>query len=65
VVKAARPFPVLRWIAALWMLVWLPSYVRVWGDRHLESKKLMSHRRFHETFWALQTLKLSTAITCA
>jgi hypothetical protein len=25
----------------------------------------LSYRRPHETFWALQTLKLSTAITCA
>jgi len=24
-------FPVLRWGAAVWMAVWLPAYVRVWG----------------------------------
>jgi hypothetical protein len=35
VLKADRPFPVLRWIAALWMTVWLPAYVRVWGWANL------------------------------
>jgi hypothetical protein len=35
VLKAARPFPVLRWIAVLWMMVWLPVYVRVWGWANL------------------------------
>lgn len=24
-------FPVLRWIAPLWLVVWLPAYARVWG----------------------------------
>ena len=28
---AAHPFPVLRWVAVAWMLVWLPAYIRVWG----------------------------------
>ena len=31
--SAPRPhvFPVLRWVAVAWMLVWLPAYVHVWG----------------------------------
>jgi hypothetical protein len=33
--KPASPFPVLRWIALLWMVVWLPAYVRVWGWSNL------------------------------
>lgn len=33
--NAARPFPVLRWAAVLWMMVWLPAYVRVWGWANL------------------------------
>jgi hypothetical protein len=28
-------FPVLRWCALLWMLVWLPAYFRVWGWANL------------------------------
>lgn len=28
---AREPFPVLRWVALGWVLVWLPVYVRVWG----------------------------------
>jgi len=24
-------FPVLRWVSLLWVAVWLPAYVRVWG----------------------------------
>lgn len=24
-------FPILKWVGLLWMLVWLPAYVRVWG----------------------------------
>src|SRR3989442_1630205 len=24
-------FPVLRWFALAWMIVWLPAYARVWG----------------------------------
>src|SRR6266436_4556069 len=24
-------FPVLRWVSLLWIAVWLPAYVRVWG----------------------------------
>lgn len=31
----ARLFPVLRWFALAWMLVWLPAYVRVWGWANL------------------------------
>ena len=29
------PFPVLRWAALVWMAVWLPAYVRVWGWANL------------------------------
>ncbi len=32
---AATPFPVLRWAALLWMAVWLPAYVHVWGWANL------------------------------
>jgi len=28
-------FPVLRWVAAAWMVVWLPAYVHVWGWANL------------------------------
>jgi hypothetical protein len=28
---APHPFPILRWVAIAWMLVWLPAYIRVWG----------------------------------
>ena len=28
-------FPVLRWFALAWMLVWLPTYFRVWGWANL------------------------------
>ena len=28
-------FPVLRWVAAAWMVVWLPAYVKVWGWANL------------------------------
>ncbi len=28
-------FPVLRWAALLWIAVWLPAYVRVWGWTNL------------------------------
>jgi len=28
-------FPVLRWIALAWMVVWLPAYVKVWGWANL------------------------------
>lgn len=31
----AHAFPVLRWVALLWMVVWLPAYVRVWGWANL------------------------------
>jgi len=28
-------FPVLRWVALVWMVVWLPAYMRVWGWANL------------------------------
>ncbi len=28
-------FPVLRWGALAWMVIWLPSYIRVWGWANL------------------------------
>ena len=28
-------FPVLRWVGLLWTLVWLPTYIRVWGWANL------------------------------
>ena len=28
-------FPLLRWVALLWMVVWLPAYVQVWGWANL------------------------------
>ena len=28
-------FPVLRWFALVWMVVWLPAYSRVWGWANL------------------------------
>jgi len=33
--RGTHPFPVLRWVALAWMLVWLPAYVRVWGWANL------------------------------
>jgi len=34
--KGARTaFPVLRWVAAAWMVVWLPAYIKVWGWANL------------------------------
>jgi hypothetical protein len=30
-----QAFPVLRWVAAAWMVVWLPAYVQVWGWANL------------------------------
>lgn len=32
---AGHPFPVLRWVAVLWLAVWLPAYVLVWGWANL------------------------------
>jgi hypothetical protein len=32
---AANTFPILRWFALLWMIVWLPAYFRVWGWANL------------------------------
>lgn len=26
-----HPFPLLRWAALAWLLVWVPAYARVWG----------------------------------
>ena len=31
----AKAFPALRWVAVVWMAVWLPAYVRVWGWANL------------------------------
>jgi hypothetical protein len=31
----ANAFPILRWVALSWMVVWLPSYVRAWGWANL------------------------------
>ena len=28
-------FPVLRWVAVVWMAIWLPAYVHVWGWANL------------------------------
>jgi hypothetical protein len=33
--RDTSPFPVLRWVALTWMIVWLPAYVRVWGWANL------------------------------
>lgn len=35
VAKQAQAFPALRWVAAAWMVVWLPAYVKVWGWANL------------------------------
>jgi hypothetical protein len=29
--STSHPFPILRWAALVWMLVWLPAYILVWG----------------------------------
>lgn len=29
--KSGHPFPYLRWLALLWLLVWIPAYWKVWG----------------------------------
>src|SRR5256886_14722083 len=31
----AIAFPVLRWVGLLWPVVWLPTYIRVWGWANL------------------------------
>lgn len=31
----SNTFPVLRWVSLCWMLVWLPTYFRVWGWANL------------------------------
>jgi hypothetical protein len=33
--RNTTPFPVLRWVALAWIIVWLPAYVRVWGWANL------------------------------
>jgi hypothetical protein len=33
--RGTHPFPVLRWVALAWMMVWLPAYLRVWGWTNL------------------------------
>ena len=30
-----QTFPVLRWVALIWMVVWLPAYIKVWGFGNL------------------------------
>jgi hypothetical protein len=32
---ASHPFPVLRWCALVWTLVWFPAYFRTWGWTNL------------------------------
>jgi hypothetical protein len=34
-IPGSSTFPVLRWFALLWMLIWLPAYFRVWGWANL------------------------------
>ncbi len=29
--EAPMPFPRLRWLLLLWMLIWVPAYARTWG----------------------------------
>lgn len=31
----SNTFPVLRWVSLCWMIVWLPTYFRVWGWANL------------------------------
>jgi hypothetical protein len=31
----ANVFPILRWVALSWLVVWLPSYVWAWGSANL------------------------------
>ncbi len=33
--RASTAFPVLRWVALLWLIVWLPLYVWGWGWENL------------------------------
>ena len=33
--EGPHAFPVLRWVAVVWMAVWLPTYVMVWGWANL------------------------------
>ncbi|MBZ5702079.1 MAG: hypothetical protein LAN84_09550 [Acidobacteriia bacterium] len=33
--STTHPFPVLRWLALLWMALWLPAYAWVWGWANL------------------------------
>lgn len=30
-----HPFPILRWLSLVWMLVWFPAYFRFWGWTNL------------------------------
>ena len=32
---SSTTFPILRWFALAWMIVWLPTYFRVWGWANL------------------------------
>ncbi len=33
--SGANPFPILRWVALAWMLVWPPAYILFWGWSNL------------------------------
>jgi len=33
--NGTNAFPVLRWVGLLWTVVWLPTYIRVWGVANL------------------------------
>lgn len=33
--NGTNAFPILRWVGLLWVAVWLPAYVRVWGWANL------------------------------
>jgi hypothetical protein len=35
VTAGAHSFPILRWAALLWTILWLPTYIRVWGWANL------------------------------
>ncbi|HET8921667.1 MAG TPA: hypothetical protein VFN26_01580 [Candidatus Acidoferrum sp.] len=34
-VVGTNAFPVMRWVSLLWMVVWLPAYMRAWGWANL------------------------------
>lgn len=35
VTTGTNAFPVLRWVGLLWTIVWLPTYIRMWGWANL------------------------------